>query len=71
VSENGVEKQVGEGANTQIPISSINLKAANLSIYPDIKRREAFAALTTIDDEEEVLLTDDDDNVLTIETFGL
>lgn len=68
VTEGGVNRQLATGTPAVIPVSSINLNA-DPEIWVDLKRREAFAALTTDDPDE--LLTDDDDNVLTIETFGL
>jgi len=68
VTEGGVNRQLATGTPAAIPASSINLKASP-EIWVDLKRREAFAALTTDDPDE--LLTDDDDNVLTVETFGL
>lgn len=68
VVEGTTHRALATGAEAEIPVSAINLKAANLEIYPDVKRREAFAALTTDDPDE--LLTDDDDNVLVVETFG-
>ena len=68
VTEGGVSRQLATGTPATIPASSINLKASP-EIWVDLKRREAFAALTTDDPDE--LLTDDDDNVLTVETFGL
>lgn len=60
-------REIATGAKTQIPISSLNLKAVNVQIYPDLKRREAWAAIT---DDDDYILTDDDDNVLTVETYG-
>ena len=67
VSENGIEREVGTGASISIPVSSLNLKASALQIYPDLKRREAWAALVDADD---YLLTDSDGAVLTVETYG-
>lgn len=69
VSENGIERQVATGAEAQIPLSAINMKAANLAVFPVLFRGEAFAALTTADMGE--FITDEADNVLTVETYGL
>lgn len=71
VVEGSTHRELATGAVAEIPVSSINLQAANLEIYPDLKRREAYAALTGLDEVgDEVLYTDDNDNVLVVETFG-
>lgn len=68
VEENTSEREIAHGASAVIPVSAINLNAPNLTIYPDVKRREAYAALV---DETGALLTDENGNILTIETFGI
>ena len=70
ISDNGIEREVASGASAKIPIDPASFRAANIRIFPDLKRREAYAAVTVVDAGEETLLTDDDDNVLTIETYG-
>lgn len=69
VLESGIEREVATGASVKIKVSSINMNAPNLQIYPNVRRKEAFAAITTDDPGE--LLTDDFYNVLTVETFGV
>ncbi len=70
VEESGVSRKIGEGSSISIPRSGFNLKALNLNIYPDIRRREAFAAYTIPDNGQQVLATDKDGKVYTGETFG-
>lgn len=70
VEESGVLRKIGEGSSISVPRSGFNLKAINLKIYPDIKRREAFAAYTIPNAGIQVLATDKDGNVYTGETFG-
>lgn len=61
-------REIATGAKPKIPVSLLNLKAASLDIYPDLKRREAWAAIV---DDDDYILTDDDDNALTVETYGV
>lgn len=68
INENGSEREVATGSVASIPVSSVNMNAATLQIYPDVKRREAWAALV---DSDDYLLTDSDGAVLTVETYGI
>lgn len=61
-------RKVGSNAVTTVPVSSINLKASPIELYPDIKRRLAWAGLETSDG---FILVDDNDNVLTVEDYGI
>lgn len=67
IQEGATERELGTGADISVPVSSINLKASPLKIYPDLKKRMAWAA---IEDADGYILTDVDDKVLTIETYS-
>ena len=62
------EQTLGHGAEIQVPVSRLNLNSGDTEIYPDLRRREAYAALV---DDTGALLTDENDNILTTETFGI
>ena len=68
VDENGVEKSLATGAVSQIPVSAIDM-TSNPVIFPDVRRREAYAAVTM--DDGETIIIDDNENVLVVETYGL
>ena len=68
VKEGANEREVGSGSVIQVPVESLSLNAINLQIYPDLKRREAWAALVT--DDDSILVLDDDETVITTETYG-
>ncbi|MEL7600551.1 MAG: hypothetical protein AAGU18_10710 [Proteiniphilum sp.] len=68
VREDGFERQLGTGTPFIFTRSDVNMNAATLEVYPDLKRREAYAALT---DEFGTPLTDEYGNILTAETYGI
>lgn len=67
IREDGIERHLGTGTPFVFTRDDINMSASTIEVYPNLKRREAFAALT---DESGAILTDDDGNVLTTETYG-
>lgn len=68
VNEDGFHRQLGTGTPFVFTRDDVNMSAAILEVYPDLKRREAFAALT---DEFGNPLTDEFGNILTAETYGI
>lgn len=68
--EGSTDRVLGTDTPLTVPISSLNLKAKP-KIYADVKRREAWGAVTDIVDGEEVLLTDEQDRILTTEMYGI
>lgn len=67
VNEDGFHRQLGSGTPFEFTTSDVDMTANKVEIYPDLMRREAFAALT---DAQGRLLTDENGKVLTAETFG-
>lgn len=68
VIEDNIERQLGTGTPFNFTKDDVNMGASKLQVYPDLKRREAYAALT---DDQGRLLTDNAGNILTAETFGI
>jgi len=68
VNEDGYHRQLGTGTPFVFTRADVNMAASILEVYPDLKRREAFAALT---DEFGNPLTDEQGNILTAETYGI
>lgn len=68
IREDGFERQLGTGTPFVFTRDDINMSATTLEVYPDLKRREAYAALT---DEFGTPLTDEYGNILTAETYGI
>lgn len=68
VNEDGFHRQLGTGTPFEFTTSDIDMTASKREVYPDLKRRMAFAALT---DAQGRLLTAENGKVLTAETFGI
>lgn len=62
----GSEQEVGTGSGTIVPLSRLDL-AKSLSLYPDIKRRQAWGVLT---DKDNKVLTQGDGTPLAFQLLG-
>ena len=67
IREDGIERHLGTGTPFVFTRDDINMSASTIEVYPNLKRREAFAALT---DDDGAILTDESGNILTTETYG-
>lgn len=66
VNEWNIDRIVGSGANYKLPVDSIDLKDRNLSIFPDIRRKECYGALC----DNNYIYTDNQGRVLTSIIMG-
>ncbi len=68
VREDGIERQLGTGTPFEFTRSDLNMSASSIEVYADLKRREAYAALT---DQNGNPLRDAQGNILTAEKYGI
>lgn len=66
VNEWNIDRKMAYSSKAKVPVADLDMEDVNLSIYPDVKRKECFGALSSTG----VIYTDKDNKVLTVLKIG-